>query len=633
MEKTRGKQTILIYVGLVVLTVFAFEKVRKCDFVYDDRAYVLENEYVKAGLKRDSIIWVFTHSHVGNWHPLTGITHMLDCQLFGLNPAGHHLTSLLFHTANVLLLFWVLRSMTDAVWPSAFTAALFAVHPLHVESVAWVSERKDVLSGFFWILTMAAYTRYTRDCNIGRYLLVALTFCLSLMSKPMAVTLPFVLILLDYWPLKRPPKTSQKSEMASGKAGQNEPRFTDMLASKRIVEKIPLFFLAAAVSAITCLVQKKAGAFFGLKSLPVGSRIANALVSYVKYIGKMVWPTKLAVLYPHPLTNLPTLQIMLSLLVLTVATAAVIFLAARHCYLLTGWFWYLGTLVPVIGLVQVGSQAMADRYMYLPSIGINIIIAWGLADLSTSWRNRRVILAASGAVIIVALIICTRLQVRYWRDRISLYAHTVAVTKDNYLMHNSYGSALYDAGRYEEAVAQYKEAIRIEPGYFESHINLGKTILAQKKFQHAADYFRYLITLKPDHLEANEILSRILLVDMHDTQSAIKQYYRILEIKPDHIEAFNNLAWIFATTEDENLLNPDEAIKLAEKACILSKGKSAQPLDTLAAAYASSSRFREAVETAEKALKLAEDANEKSLAEEIQERLNLYKSDQPYRAK
>lgn len=633
MEKAQGKQTIPIYIGLVVLTVLAFGEVHKCDFVYDDQGYVLENEYIKAGLKQDSIIWVFAHSHVGNWHPLTGITHMLDCQLFGLNPAGHHLTNLLFHTANVLLLFWVLKNMTDAVWPSAFTAVLFAVHPLHVESVAWVSERKDVLSGFFWILTMAAYTRYTRNRSISRYLLVTLTFCMALMSKPMAVTLPFVLILLDYWPLKRRVRALQKSKMTSDTAGQNEPRFKDVLAPKLIAEKVPLFFPAAVVSTITYLIQKKTGALFVLKTLSIGSRIANALVSYVRYIGKMAWPTKLAVLYPHPRTNLPALQVMLSLLVLVAVTAAVIFLAARYRYLLTGWLWYLGTLVPVIGLVQVGSQAMADRYMYLPSIGISIMIAWGMADLSTSWRNRKVILATSGAVIIIALIICTRLQVRHWKEKISLYAHTIAVTKNNYMMHNNYGTAMFDAGRYEEAATQYREAIRIAPEYFEAYINLGKTILAQKKFRQAADYFRYIITLKPDHFEANVLLARVLLMDLHDTKSAVKQYYLILEIEPDYIEAFNNLAWIFATSGDESLSNPSEAIKLAEKACALSKGQSARPLDTLAAAYAAAGNFSEAVKTAEKAIKLAEAADEKDLAWEIRERLELYKAGRPYREK
>jgi tetratricopeptide (TPR) repeat protein len=306
-------------------------------------------------------------------------------------------------------------------------------------------------------------------------------------------------------------------------------------------------------------------------------------------------------------------------------------IVSRRRYLTVGWLWYLGTLVPVIGLVQVGSQAMADRYTYLPSIGIFIMVAWGTAELGAKWRFQRMWLGISAGLVLAILLICTRMQVRHWKDRITLYAHAVAVTKNNHMMHNNYGNAMFGAGRYEEAAAQYREALRIEPEYFEAHINLGKTILAQKKFQQAADYFRYLITLEPDHLEANVFLSKILLMDLHDTKSAIKQCYRILEIKPDHIETFNNIAWVFATTEDESLSNPSEAIKLAEKACALNKGKSAQPLDTLAAAYASAGRFEEAVETAEKAINLAETQGKKDLAEEIRERLGLYKSGQPYR--
>jgi len=621
MNQTTSKyQTVLIYIGLLLVTVVAFANVRNCGFVYDDRAYVQENEYVKAGLKSDSIKWAFTSSHVGNWHPLTGITHMLDCQLFGLNPAGHHVTNLLIHTANVLLLFWVLKNMTGAVWPSAFAAALFAIHPLRVESVAWISERKDVLSGLFWILTMAAYARYVKRANLASYLLVIVSFSMALMSKPMVVTLPFVLLLLDYWPLKR-------FEQFHGASG---PVLKDFLKSKLVLEKLPLLVLAAAVSAATFMIQKGAGAFFSLKNLPIGWRIANALVAYAKYIGKMIWPRNLAVLYQHPLDSLPLWQVLVAVFVLAGISAIVIYSYRRRPYLSLGWLWYMGTLVPVIGIVQVGSQAIADRYTYLPSIGINIMVAWGFSQLSGSWRHKKAALATAAAVVIAVLLVCTRLQVRHWTDRIALYGHTVAVTKDNQMMHNNYGTALFDAGRFEEAAEQYRHAIRIEPKYFEARINLGKTYIGQKRFARAAEYFRHLIKLRPDHLEANVLLAKILLIDLGDVAAAVKQYRQILQLKPDRIETLNNLAWMLATTDDEKLSNPADALQLAQKAYELSQSDNPQLLDTLAAAYAAVGKFAEAVETAEQALSLAKSEKNEDLVAQLQNRLALYRNRQPY---
>lgn len=344
---------------LALVTLIVFGQACRNDFVgYDDIYYVTDNPHVKSGLSLDSVIWAFTTMYNANWHPLTWLSHMLVCQLFSLNPLWHHLTNVLFHTVNTLLLFGILKRMTGKIWPSAFAAAAFALHPLHVESVAWVSERKDVLSGFFWMLTVICYIRYTERQSIGKYLLVFLVFGLGLMAKSMLVTLPFVLLLLDYWPLGRL---------------QWEHRLKSLW--HLIIEKVPLLALSAASSTITFIAQKSAGAMELGKVYPLNIRISNAAVSYIAYIGKLIYPSRLAVLYPYPGSSLPLWQPIVSLLVLIAVSAAVIYSARR--YLVIGWFWYIGTLVPVIGLVQIGNQMMADRYTYLPSIGIFIMVAWG----------------------------------------------------------------------------------------------------------------------------------------------------------------------------------------------------------------------------------------------------------------
>jgi cytochrome c-type biogenesis protein CcmH/NrfG len=622
MRKTNNRYlSILIYLSLSATTIVAFEGVRKCDFVYDDRVCVLENEFVKAGLTAKSIIWAFTNPHLGNWHPLTSITHILDCQFFGLNPAGPHITNLVIHTINVLLVFGLLKTMTGAPWRSFFVAALFAVHPLRVESVAWISERKDVMSGLFWLVTIAAYIRYTKKRSIANYLLVLAGYAAALMSKPMVVTLPFVLLLLDYWPLgiiKGLPHTDLQIK--------TDPK----PFSKLVLEKLPLLIPAAAVSVITFLIQYRCGAAYTLKNLPVSPRIANALIAYAGYLGKMFWPAKLAAMYPHPLKQTPLLQAIVPLLLLGVISVFVIRLTRRRGYMLTGWLWYLGTLVPVIGLVQVGSQSMADRYTYLPSIGIGIMFVWGLTDVTSRLANQRMIAAAGGTALLAALVVCTRLQVAYWKNNVSLYGHAVAVTKNNHIMQNNYGAALFDTGRYDEAFKHYSLAFQIEPKYFDARINAGKALLAQKKFSQGAQYFKDLLKLKPDHIEINVLLAKILLVDLGDVNSAVKQYRQILEIKPDQLEALNNLAWLMATSNDPNLKNPSEAIEFAFKACQVTEHKDAESLDTLAAAYAAAGRFDEAVATAQKALELADSNNETELVEQIKQRLDLYNNNQPF---
>ncbi len=607
MQDHNKHNVFLVYVVLVLAVIIAFEPVRHNDFVdYDDQRYVTENPHVKAGITRESIAWAFTNYHFGMWHPLTTLSNMLDCQLFGLNPFWHHLTSLLFHIANTLLLFWVLKRMTGEVWPSAFVAAVFALHPLAVESVAWLAERKNVLSGFFWFLTIAAYVRYAEHPGIGKYLLVILFFCFALLAKPMVVTLPFVLLLLDYWPLDRFQWGSQRENKDLPKYKSKKVRYQKSSTLSLVIEKIPLFVLSAVLSVITVFAQRSEGAIFPIKRLPFDFRIANALVSYVRYIGKMIYPSKLAAFYPHPLDKLPLWQPMVCFLILIVISALILISRkrlgeasrSRKRYLTMGWLWYLGTLVPVIGLVQVGEQAMANRYTYLPLIGIYIIVAWGAAEIFAKWRYRKIALVVTACIVLVVLLIGTRMQVRHWQNNLTLFGHTVAVTKNNYKMHNDYGAALQRDGRLDEAFTQYTESLRVAPQYFRARNNLGAVYFLKGKIE-----------------------------------QAIACWNGALRYKPDNVEVINNLAWVRATLGNPEFRNPDEAVRLATRACELTSYAQPDILDTLAAAYAAAGKFPQAIETAEKALKLAGDAKREDLAKEIQGRLQLYKSNQPYREK
>ncbi|NIQ87873.1 MAG: hypothetical protein GWN93_01765, partial [Deltaproteobacteria bacterium] len=405
---------------------------------------------VHKGLTRESFIWAFTTTDEANWHPLTWLSHMVDCQLYGLNPAGHHLTNVLLHSASTVLLFLILLGMTGSRWRSALVAALFALHPLHVESVAWVAERKDVLSTLFWMLTLWAYLAYTKRPERKRYLLIIVAFTLGLMAKPMLVTLPFVLLLLDYWPLKR----IELGQSASGLPAANQPSTIaekpGAQAFRLLLEKTPLFVLTAASSVVTFVVQKSEGAVGALEVYPLKIRVANALVSYVSYIIKMIWPQNLAVFYPHPGQSLPMWQAVAAGILLVLISIAVIRAGRRQPYLPVGWLWYLGTLVPVIGLVQVGAQAMADRYTYVPLIGLFIMAAWGVPELMKKWHHRRVALVVSAALVLFALMTCARLQLRHWKNSIALLSHAHAVTAKSYLVHNNLGSALNELGKYDE---------------------------------------------------------------------------------------------------------------------------------------------------------------------------------------
>jgi tetratricopeptide (TPR) repeat protein len=533
---------LLLCLVLTIAILGVFWQVQDHGFVnFDDGTYICNNSQVRNGLTWHGVAWAFTTTHANFWHPLTWLSHMLDCEIYGLNPAGHHLTNLLLHIANALLLFLVFHRMTHAVWKSAFVAALFALHPLHVESVAWASERKDVLSSLFWILTMGAYASYVEAPGAKRYLLVLVCFVLGLMAKPMLVTLPFVLLLLDYWPLDRWPFKPL--------AHAHPPQVEDLThikdqgkrVTRLLVEKGPLLVFAVAFSIVAFLAQEHGGATKSFASFPMEVRVANALLSYVGYMGKMLWPENLTVFYPHPGITVTVWQAALAGLLLVALSVLTMRLAKGHPYLPVGWLWYLGTLVPVIGLVQVGDHSVADRYTYVPLIGLFIVMAWGLPDMVARWPHQRAALATLIAGLLAALMICSRLQVRYWQDSTTLFQHALCVAPDNPPAHTNLGVAFAGQGEVEKAIWHYAEALRIEPNYLEARINLAGALAGQGKFDEAIAQYVKALRIKPDFADAHYNLGNAL-VRHGRLAEAIAHYSEALRIRPGDAEAHNNLA-------------------------------------------------------------------------------------------
>jgi tetratricopeptide (TPR) repeat protein len=546
---------------LACTTFAVYSPVLSHDFVkYDDDKRITENRNVTAGLTRRSLVWVFTSFHFHMWHPLTSLSHILDCQLFDLNPTGHHLTSLLLHLAGTLLLFGILKRMTGALWPSAFVAAAFAFHPLNVESVAWVAERMNVLSGFFWILTIAVYVRYAERPGMCRLSLLVLVFGLSIMTKAMVVTLPFVLLLLDYWPLARMRGLTQNQKKEPSPSKFPKARFQQAPWWLLIAEKIPLFILSSVLSLITFIAQQRGGTMSGLENIPLKFRIANAAVSYVTYIEKMFWPSRLAVFYPHPGRTVSLWYAVLAALVLVAVSACVIRLARRRKYLPVGWFWYLGTLVPVIGLVQVGAQARADRYAYLPFIGLFIITAWGLSDLVARWRHGKAVLAVSAVGALIALSVCTRLQLRHWRDSFALFERTLGVTSNNFIMHNNYGNVLNKMGRTDKAVNHFRMSLRIKPDSFEAHNNLGNALRRLRRLDDALAHYKKALALNANFAEAHYNMA-MTLADKGKIDEAVAEYREALRFTPDDVDTLSNLGYELAKQR-----RFDEAIECYRKA-------------------------------------------------------------------
>jgi len=545
---------ICLVLALAALAVFW--QVRHHEFIdFDDDDYIYYNSYVMSGLTREGLVYAFTSYDLGDWHPLTMLSHMLDCQLYELDPGGHHLTSVLFHVANTLLLFVVLNGMTGGLWPSAFVAAAFALHPLHVESVAWASERKDVLSTFFWMLTMAAYLRYVKSPSISRYVLALLAFVLGLMAKPMLVTLPFVLLLLDYWPLDRLQWGSESTGKGLSLSKEVKASFQRTSPRHLIVEKIPFFAISAVISVVTFLFERSVGVVGSTISYPVVYRIENALIVYMAYIGKMLWPVRLAVFYPYPVGGLSSWKVVASALALTFITSAVICKRKQRPYLIVGWLWYIGTLVPVIGFVQIALQAMADRYTYIPLTGLFIIIAWGVPDLLARLHYRKFILSISAGVILTALGVTAWFQVKHWRNDITLYQHAASVIKDNWWAHHGLGSALKKQGRIDEANKEFEKALQIEidnaiskwknvlrykPADAEAHLNLGLALIWKKKFDDAIEHLNQALKARPDWAEAYYCLG--LAFDQQGNYGlAIQNYNEALRLKPNYPDAIKSL--------------------------------------------------------------------------------------------
>jgi len=696
---------------LAAITWLVFGQTLGHDFVnYDDNRYVYENPEITSGLTIHGIGWVFTNRHANNWHPLTSMSHMLDCQLFGLKAGGHHFVNVFLHTVAVLLLFLVLRATTGSIWRSAFVAAIFAIHPLRVESVAWISERKDVLSAVFFMLTLGAYARYARQPSLQRYVTMSIFFALGLMSKPMLVTVPFVLLLLDYWPLGR---------------------FAGRGTSRRIIfEKVPLVALSIALCATTFWAQTRG--MVPVEKLPLMERVNNALVTCVTYLQQMIWPARLAVFYPHPEDKLQLLEVVAAVVLLALITAGAIALRRKCPYLITGWFWYLGMLAPVIGIIQVGSQAHADRYTYLPQIGLYLSVTWAMSDALAFWLHRRRILSAAAVLVIAVLSWCALIQTSYWRNSESLWTHTLAVTSDNPVARNSFGllllghdrvdeaidqfqmavnidpgfadaqnnlsvaltkkgradeaiihlrtvlkwlpdeagahynlgNALLQKGESNNAIAAYEKALSIQPRYADAHYNLGIALQQNGRIDEAIDQYQKAFQDKPDYAEAYYMLGNNLLAkgrvdeaitsyqqalriraDYPQVQNniglalvlkgrpseAIAHWEKTLEVRSDFVDALNNLGWILATYPESSIRNGAKAVALAERAHQLSGDKNPAIFRTLAAAYAESGRFIEAMDIAQRGRELAKAQGSTGLADILEGDIALYRANVPVR--
>ncbi|MBU2551744.1 MAG: tetratricopeptide repeat protein [Proteobacteria bacterium] len=537
MNDHRYNQGLLLAIGgLIGLTLICYWQVSGFGFVFDDDSYILKNYRIHSGLSWDNLIWAFSTPHASNWHPLTWLSHMFDIQLFGLDAGEHHLINLLFHLINTILLLFLLTGMTRQPWPSFIVAALFALHPLHVESVAWISERKDVLSTLFWLLTMRSYFFYTRSPSPGRYAMVLFFFSLGLMTKPMLVTLPFALLLVDFWPLGRLPYENKKVSNPAA------------LIWRLILEKLPLFFLSALSSMITYMAQKQGGAVAQLESLPFLVRLANALTSYVAYAWKMILPTGLAPYYPYP-DHISWWSTGLAAALLLAVTIMAVRLRPHYPYLAIGWFWYLGTLLPVIGLVQVGNQSMADRYTYVPLIGLFIVLAWGSFAVMNRYGLPTVLYIAVWSVVLLGFSMITYKQAGYWRNEFLLWQRAQEITEENWLVEHNMGAALVKLGRYQAAIPYFEKALRMYPDFDKALANLGLALIKTGQIGEGTLYLERARRLNPyDAMLRNEL--GMALVRNGRLRQGIGQLESALVLEPDYAEARANLKMARNILED-----------------------------------------------------------------------------------
>jgi Flp pilus assembly protein TadD len=645
------RQKWLVCALLCAAVLAVFSPALRCDFIsFDDPDYVTLNRDIQHALNWQSIKWALTTVHAANWHPLTWISHTVDYRLYGSNPAGHHLTSVALHAASVVMLFLILNHLTGALWPSAFVAAMFGLHPLRVESVVWISERKDVLSTFFWMLTVGAYVRYADNLksqisNLKFFYVLALVFfALGLMAKSMLVTLPFVLLLLDYWPLGRL-------------------EFGSKCSCRPVVEKIPFFLLAAGDSAVTFLIQNHFGVVKTLRNFPLSVRLANVPFAYVRYIAKNFCPAGLAIFYPSRF--LGPLEVGGSLCLLLAVSLLVARRWRTQPYLVVGWCWFLGMLVPTIGLVQVSTQSMADRYSYLPSVGLWIMVAWAVRDWAGVRPWARTLAALGGAAAVMACIVLTPVQIRYWRNSRDLFMRAASVTDQYFLAYYNIGCYAMDQGDYREAVDDYKKALssepdntlwsnhsrayndlgyaylhegqisnavanfekalKLEPNYPQAYYNLGRAFLTNNQPDVAVDCFQRALALDPGVAEIHYKLANAL-VQLSKPAQAITEYSETLRLSPGLDEAANNLAWLLATCSDRSLRDGARAVRLARQASEHSHDQNPVILGTLAAACAETGNLREAVATAQRAHQLALAQNNPALAVVLESQLRMYQT-------
>jgi Tfp pilus assembly protein PilF len=737
------RRETLICAALSVITLIGFWPVGHLGFIlFDDHDYLTENLNVQGGMTAESVRWAFTTTQASNWHPITWLSHMLDYQWFGLNASGHHWVNLGFHIANTLLLFLVLNRMmrlrpeasspqaglrsnksidattpqAGTVWCSALVAALFALHPMRVESVAWISERKDVLSGFFMMLTLWAWVRYAQKrasgvwrLASGDYWLALVFFALGLMSKPMLVTLPVILLLLDFWPLRRvtsnewrvtrfglpvPQLTGTTKQSEGGSTPwrtEAERRWLNPL----LFEKLPFMALSLASCIVTFWAQNNGGAVVAIDRLPWYWRVADSLVFYTAYLGKIFWPQNLAIFYPY--VHIPVREFVCSALLPILLSIFFIRRARSQPCLLAGWCWFLVMLLPVIGLVQVGMQSIADRYMYLPSIGLFIVVAWGMAGLASlsQWWRTGMVLGATG--LILACLLDTRQQLHYWRNSVTLFSRATEVTREsnsmsNYLLgnayaetgdmdaaarsfrttlqiapdfeqaHNQLGWVLVQQKKFAEAEAQFGEILRLNPYSANAHKHLGDVLVREGKYAEAEAEYSNALMIKPDDAVINQALAiaslkaesekklanlynalkilptpethtqiAVILAIKGEFQDAIEHYNEALRLRPDSPDVLNNLAWLLATCTDAHIRDGAQAIKYAKRACELTHYNMTPLVGTLAAAYAEVGRFDDAISTAQKACTLASKSGEQDLLRRNQELLALYRAHQPYR--
>jgi protein O-mannosyl-transferase len=561
------KYTYLIIIFLIVTSFIAYGRILANGFVnFDDEVYLTKNLHIQSGINSETVKWAFTAVVSSNWHPLTLISHALDWSLFKDRASGHHLISLLLHIGNALLLFLFLNKITKNLWPSAFVAALFALHPLRVESVAWAAERKDVLSMFFGLASLYAYAYYVEKSQIAKYILCLTLFIMGLMSKPMLVTLPFLLLLLDFWPLERwqkalnpiadnqQMKKKVKKQKHTAESISGERRSASPTVSLLFFEKMPFFVFAVVSSILTIWAQNKGGAVASLQKLPFSERIMNAIVSYVSYLGKTFWPVDLAVFYPYQ-HSFPGWQVLGAAAILIIISITVIYFMKKAPFLFVGWFWYLGALIPVIGLMQVGQQAMADRYTYLPSIGIGVILVWGLTLLFKREGIRNIILFPVGILALAVLAFLTWQQCGYWKNSIVLYERALQVTKNNDLAHYNLGNALKDQGNMEEALKHFLEVVKINPNAADAHNNIGIILeLNYKKYDEAIYHYHCALLVDSKNPGTHFNLG-MTLAAKGERQEAIKQFQRAIYLKPDYFDARRALSLMVENEKSKRIID------------------------------------------------------------------------------